>query len=260
MDGGRTLSPSELSQELQIPLSNTNYHVTELAKAGLIELARQRQVRGATEHFYRIPARRRHRANESDRRGEAGSPRPRPESSFGSARVWRVTVRDRRNHLIAGATGFVGGRLATVLAEAGAPVRCLLRDGSKAGALEAAGMDVPCRGRDRGGDPRRRGTGRRGRLSTWCTRWRAAAIRRAGAGGRSQLRPRRQARRRRAASSTSAGSATRASPSTCAAATRPRASSPPRGRRSPTSGRRWSSAPAASPTGLCATSSAACRS
>jgi predicted ArsR family transcriptional regulator len=55
MDGGRTLSPSELSQELQIPLSNTNYHVTELAKAGLIELTRQRQVRGATEHFYRIP-------------------------------------------------------------------------------------------------------------------------------------------------------------------------------------------------------------
>ena len=50
--GGRTLSPNELSQELQIPLSNTNYHVTELAKAGLIELADQRQVRGATEHFY----------------------------------------------------------------------------------------------------------------------------------------------------------------------------------------------------------------
>lgn len=54
IDGGRTLSPSELSQELQIPLSNTNYHVTELAKAGLIELARRRQVRGATEHFYRL--------------------------------------------------------------------------------------------------------------------------------------------------------------------------------------------------------------
>jgi DNA-binding transcriptional ArsR family regulator len=56
IDGGRTLSPSELCLELQIPLSNTNYHVTELAKAGLIELVRQRQVRGATEHFYRIPA------------------------------------------------------------------------------------------------------------------------------------------------------------------------------------------------------------
>jgi DNA-binding transcriptional ArsR family regulator len=56
IDGGRVLSPSELSRELQIPLSNTNYHVTELAKASLIELARTRQVRGATEHFYRLPA------------------------------------------------------------------------------------------------------------------------------------------------------------------------------------------------------------
>ena len=34
IDGGRILSPSDLSQELQIPLSNTNYHVTELAKGG----------------------------------------------------------------------------------------------------------------------------------------------------------------------------------------------------------------------------------
>lgn len=55
LDGGRVLSPSDLCRELQIPLSNTNYHVTELAKAGLIELVRERQVRGATEHFYRIP-------------------------------------------------------------------------------------------------------------------------------------------------------------------------------------------------------------
>jgi DNA-binding transcriptional ArsR family regulator len=56
LDGGRVLSPSDLSLELQIPLSNTNYHVTELAKGGLIELVGQRQVRGATEHFYRLPA------------------------------------------------------------------------------------------------------------------------------------------------------------------------------------------------------------
>jgi len=55
IDGGRILSPSDLSQELQIPLSNTNYHVTELAKAGLIVLVRQRAVRGATEHFYTLP-------------------------------------------------------------------------------------------------------------------------------------------------------------------------------------------------------------
>jgi len=56
MDGGRTLSPSELSQELQIPLSNTNYHVTELAKSELISMVKQRQVRGATEHFYCLPS------------------------------------------------------------------------------------------------------------------------------------------------------------------------------------------------------------
>jgi DNA-binding transcriptional ArsR family regulator len=55
MDGGRTLSPRDLSEELQIPLSNTNYHVTELAKAKIIALVRERKVRGATEHFYRIP-------------------------------------------------------------------------------------------------------------------------------------------------------------------------------------------------------------
>src|SRR6186997_358073 len=55
IDGGRVLSPSDLSRELQIPLSNTNYHVTELAKSNLIELVRERQVRGATEHFYRLP-------------------------------------------------------------------------------------------------------------------------------------------------------------------------------------------------------------
>jgi DNA-binding transcriptional ArsR family regulator len=55
LDGGRTMSPSDLCRELQIPLSNTNYHVTELAKSNLIELVRERQVRGATEHFYRLP-------------------------------------------------------------------------------------------------------------------------------------------------------------------------------------------------------------
>jgi len=68
MDGGRTLSPSELCQELQIPLSNTNYHVTELAKAGLIELVRRRQVRGATEHFYRIESGQRSASRKRTRR------------------------------------------------------------------------------------------------------------------------------------------------------------------------------------------------
>jgi DNA-binding transcriptional ArsR family regulator len=66
LDGGRVLSPSDLSRELQIPLSNTNYHVTELAKSSLIELVRERQVRGATEHFYRLPV-----EELSDRGGES---------------------------------------------------------------------------------------------------------------------------------------------------------------------------------------------
>jgi DNA-binding transcriptional ArsR family regulator len=74
LDGGRTLSPSDLSQELQIPLSNTNYHVTELAKAGLIELTGQRQVRGATEHFYRIPGAPRTRSEAETVTGSAPAP------------------------------------------------------------------------------------------------------------------------------------------------------------------------------------------
>jgi hypothetical protein len=55
MDGGRALSPNELSKELQIALSNTSYHPTELAEAGLIVPTGTKRVRGATEHFYRLP-------------------------------------------------------------------------------------------------------------------------------------------------------------------------------------------------------------
>ncbi len=53
IDGGRTLSPKDLSIELQAPLSTVNYHVTELARSDLLELTGERQVRGAVEHFYR---------------------------------------------------------------------------------------------------------------------------------------------------------------------------------------------------------------
>jgi DNA-binding transcriptional ArsR family regulator len=70
IDGGRVLSPSDLSRELQIPLSNTNYHVTELAKSSLIELVRERQVRGATEHFYRLPAQDRPGSHSEEKAGE----------------------------------------------------------------------------------------------------------------------------------------------------------------------------------------------
>jgi DNA-binding transcriptional ArsR family regulator len=79
IDGGRVLSPSDLSRELQIPLSNTNYHVTELAKAGLIELVRERQVRGATEHFYRLPI---------SERASAGEQREKPAEE--PERAWAL--------------------------------------------------------------------------------------------------------------------------------------------------------------------------
>jgi predicted transcriptional regulator len=54
IDRGRTLSPTDLSAELQMPLSSVNYHVEELVKAGLLKLVSERPVRGATEHFYAL--------------------------------------------------------------------------------------------------------------------------------------------------------------------------------------------------------------
>lgn len=54
LDGGRTLSPNELSQELQTSRGNANYHVTELHKAGLLRLSHRRPVRGVVENFYRL--------------------------------------------------------------------------------------------------------------------------------------------------------------------------------------------------------------
>lgn len=54
IDGGRKLSPKDISLELQAPLSTVNYHVTELRNSNLVEVVDERQVRGAIEHFYRL--------------------------------------------------------------------------------------------------------------------------------------------------------------------------------------------------------------
>ena len=54
IDGGRELSPKDLSLELQAPLSTVNYHVTELRRSALVEVVNEQQVRGAIEHFYRL--------------------------------------------------------------------------------------------------------------------------------------------------------------------------------------------------------------
>lgn len=77
MDGGRTLSPSDLSYELRTPLSNVNYHVTELRRSGLVELARERPVRGATEHFYRETANRNGARSNGNGRRRSASPKRR---------------------------------------------------------------------------------------------------------------------------------------------------------------------------------------
>jgi DNA-binding transcriptional ArsR family regulator len=49
----REASPAEIARELGIEVSKVGYHVSALAKAGLIEKVRERPVRGAVEHFYR---------------------------------------------------------------------------------------------------------------------------------------------------------------------------------------------------------------
>lgn len=49
----RVASPSELAAEQGEPVGYVAYHVRVLHELGLIELVETRQVRGATEHFYR---------------------------------------------------------------------------------------------------------------------------------------------------------------------------------------------------------------
>ncbi len=49
----RVASPSELATELGEAVGYVAYHVRVLHELGLIDLVETRQVRGATEHFYR---------------------------------------------------------------------------------------------------------------------------------------------------------------------------------------------------------------
>ena len=52
----RVASPSELAAEQDEPVGYVAYHVRVLHELGMIELVKTRQVRGATEHFYRSTA------------------------------------------------------------------------------------------------------------------------------------------------------------------------------------------------------------
>jgi DNA-binding transcriptional ArsR family regulator len=49
----RVASPSELAAEQEAPVGDVAYHVRVLRELGMIQLVSTRQVRGATQHFYR---------------------------------------------------------------------------------------------------------------------------------------------------------------------------------------------------------------
>lgn len=53
----RVASPSELAADQEETVGYVAYHVRVLHEMGMIELVNTRQVRGATEHFYRSTAR-----------------------------------------------------------------------------------------------------------------------------------------------------------------------------------------------------------
>lgn len=49
----RVASPSELAAEQKVSVPDVAYHVRVLRELGMIQLVSTRQVRGATQHFYR---------------------------------------------------------------------------------------------------------------------------------------------------------------------------------------------------------------
>lgn len=46
------ISPREVANALDLPLSNVSYHVRVLADCGAVSLVRTKQVRGSLQHFY----------------------------------------------------------------------------------------------------------------------------------------------------------------------------------------------------------------
>jgi DNA-binding transcriptional ArsR family regulator len=53
----REASPSELAKEIGEDLGVVNYHARKLEKLGMLEIVRERPVRGSTEHFYKATTR-----------------------------------------------------------------------------------------------------------------------------------------------------------------------------------------------------------
>lgn len=53
----REASPSEIAKELNEDLGVVNYHTRKLERLGMVEIVRERPVRGSTEHFYKATTR-----------------------------------------------------------------------------------------------------------------------------------------------------------------------------------------------------------
>jgi DNA-binding transcriptional ArsR family regulator len=53
VNGDAEISPRELADRLEQPLSRLSYHVKVLSRCGAVELVRTQPVRGSTQHFYR---------------------------------------------------------------------------------------------------------------------------------------------------------------------------------------------------------------
>lgn len=49
----RTASPKEISELIEMPLSNVSYHVRVLDELGLVEIREEESVRGSVAHFYK---------------------------------------------------------------------------------------------------------------------------------------------------------------------------------------------------------------
>lgn len=56
LEARKPISPKELATSMKQPLSNVSYHVRELAKFGVVEIAEEEQVRGSVQHFYEATA------------------------------------------------------------------------------------------------------------------------------------------------------------------------------------------------------------
>jgi DNA-binding transcriptional ArsR family regulator len=53
MAGKKAISPRELADQMDEQLSTVSYHVRILARRGAVKEVSRKQVRGATQHFYR---------------------------------------------------------------------------------------------------------------------------------------------------------------------------------------------------------------